>query len=243
MRLRVVGNSHVGALKRGLKRALADQPSRFEEIDVFPIVRAKLELQAFSRLRAGAVELTDTSASDHLADRIGVHRIDGDVWGVCMGLHNISLLRDAFWDHHAPTTVALDDEAPVSGGLVAEIVHAGQEHVQAFLLQLQEAGVPVLVISSPPLRRDHPAVATRRAEVMLEVDRLAREHLAEFADRHQLPFVGPPEQSLDENGFLREEFHSSIVRANDTPDLAHANQEYGRLMMRRVIQTAEDRCL
>lgn len=243
MKLRVVGNSHVGALKRGLGKALEGRSTRFEEIDVFPIVRAKLELESFSRLRAGAVELTDARASSNLADRTGVRRIDGDVWGVCMGLHNVALLRDPFWDHHAPAWIAQGDETPVSRGLTEAIVAAGQHHVQAFLLHLKQAGVPVLVVSSPPLRRDHPSVATRRPEVPLEVDRLARERLTSFAAEHELPFVDYPERARAEDGFLREEFHPKGVRANGTLDRAHANQEYGTLMMRRVIAVAEDRWL
>lgn len=241
MKLRVVGNSHVGALKRGLDQAIKEQPSHFDQIDVFPIVRAKLELEPFSRRSDNGVELIDDHARTNLRERMGVDRIEGDVWGVCMGLHNVVLLRDPFWDQHAPAWIARPEETPVSRALCTAIVEAGQHHVQAFLLHLKEAGIPTMVVAAPPLRRDHPSVANRRPEVPREVDRLAREALAGFAAEHDLPFVQYPDESLADDGFLREEFHSSIVRASGAPDLAHANQQYGTLMMRRVIDVAEQR--
>lgn len=241
MKLRIAGNSHVGALKRGLDQALAQQPTRFEEVQVFPIVRAKLELEPFSRRVGDAVELTDPQSRTHLRERAGVDQIDHGVWGICMGLHNVVLMRDPFWDQHAPSWIATGEEIPVSRSLCEAIVLAGQEHVRAFVLHLKEAGIPVFLISSPPLRRDHPSVASRRAEVPLEVDRLARETLAAFAAQHEIPFVDYPAQALAEDGFLRAEFESTIIRAKGSRDRAHANEEYGALMMRRVIDLAQQR--
>lgn len=240
MKLRVVGNSHVGALKRGLDRALTQQPTRFESVEVFPIVRAKLELEPFSRQVGNAVELTDPQSRSHLSTRAGVDKISDGAWGVCMGLHNVVLLRDPFWDRHAPAWIANEDEIPVSDSLCQAIVLAGQEHVRAFVLQLQDAGIPAFLIASPPLRRDHPSVAERRAAVPLEVDRLARESLIAFAAQHGIPFVEHPTSSVAEDGFLREEYRSRIVRANGSQDRAHANADYGALMMRRVIDLAQE---
>lgn len=243
MKLRIAGNSHVGALKRGLDQALAQQPTGFEEVQVFPIVRAKLELEPFSRRTGDAVQLIDPQSRTHLRERAGVDQIDDGVWGICMGLHNVVLMRDPFWDQHAPSWIATGEEIPVSPSLCAAIVLAGQEHVHAFVLQLKQAGIPVFLVSSPPLRRDHPSVASRRAEVPLEIDRLAREALADFAAQHEIPFVNYPDEALAEDGFLREKFESTIVRAKGSRDRAHANEEYGTLMMRRVIDLAQERWL
>ena len=244
MRLFIAGNSHVAALARAQKGRDGEGSSGFDETRIFPLGPASFELAAFSRVAGRAVEFIEEDARLRLAGRSGMTRIEpGDeVWCLCLGLHTINIVKHPFWRTNHPVTVAANDAAPVSTALCRAIVAAAQDPVRQFLLHLRAAGVPSFAMSSPPLRRDHPASQTCPPLVALELDRLAREEFKAFLEGSDIDFVDHPAEARAEDGFLREDLNR-VARDGAEPDHHHANATYGAWMLDRVLRHAEMRYL
>ena len=241
MRLHVIGNSHVRALEEARRQSADRLRTAFDDVEVAFTAPARFERVPFSQRDDAGVRLRLrqlAAGSDGPGDLIDAR----DVWGVCMGLHTIQLVREAFWDTHEPAHIAAPGAAPVSSSLMAEILAAMQGHVFDFLRDLRDAGVPAFVISSPPLHRDHPALLSRRPEATLEVDRLARESMRSFLREHDLGFVDHPAEVVAPDGFLREEWYAG-ARPSGRPDTSHGSVAYGALMLERAVSFAEDRFL
>jgi len=243
VRLRIIGNSHVRALSAARQQLGDELRTRFDDVEVLFVAPARFERVPFSHVEGARVRLRLRELTAGIEGPADLTSLGADdVWGVCMGLHNVTLVREPFWDTHEPARLASTEAAPVSAALMREIILATQRHVFDFLTNLKRAGIPGFVVASPPLHRDHPAVSLRRPEVMLEVDRLAREEMRRFADEHDIGFVDHPPETVADDGFLREEWYAPD-RPNGRPDTSHGNAAYGALMLRRAVALAEDRFL
>jgi hypothetical protein len=243
VKLWIVGNSHTWALRRAHRELGQSFQSRFDEVTICQVAAARTELEPFSAPGDGAVELTDTGLRRKLRHRGGVNRIAGDdVWAISMGLHNILLVRNSYWDTHEPIGVAQPPAIPVSRGQIEEMVEVLQQPSRQFMLQLKDAGIKAFMVASPPLRRDHPVIASRRPEPSAELDRIARQSMRRFLEVNDIGIVESPAESLDADGLLQQRFEKRDNRGAGV-DVTHADIEYGHLMLRDVVDYAERRWL
>ena len=237
MTIFIGGNSHTGALRKAQKR----DPDLFPDIHIGPFGSGEFESTAFARTEDGLVRFTVDAYRARLIEISGADIFQpGDTWVVMMGTHTARLLAPAFWSNAAPARLLQDnprdkrDFRAVSDRLLAEMIAAGQDNVIAFAQDLRRTGVQVLFAACPPLRRSgHVMRAGVHEDVALFVDRLARQQFMTRLEALEIPFVTPPPETIDADGFMAETF-AKRFRIDGQRDPHHANPEYGRLMLERV---------
>lgn len=232
MKTVVIGNSHVGALKRGADRMALSS----DTLVIAPFGDGVLELSPFSRVVEGRVEFTVAMSAKVLRDLTGLDHLDpGCAWGVCMGTHNVRIYRNRIWRKAAPSEMADAGVRPFSRAVMAAIFDEDLRHVKAFLLQLKASGARVFVVSAPPPRRDGGAAKHGvPLNHIAAIDRMARDHFQAWLAAHDIAFVAPPAESADEDGFLKAEF-AQLVNKRGEPDPHHANTDYGERMVRKIL--------
>ena len=230
MKTLIGGNSHTGALKKGLEEAGAQN-----EIDVFVFGSAVVELAPFSAIENGRVVFTEEEYARNLRRLAGFGDFDPSIrWGLCMGTHNARLYRDRFWREAEPSAIARAGRRPVTLGLMQAMIEQDQKYTRRFITQLKSARAAVFVVSCPPPRRDHAAIdAGTRPEVVQTIDAEARRHFRQWLGDHEVDFVDYPPETADADGFLKLHFAAG-VKENGRLDPHHANEAYGRLMIGAV---------
>lgn len=228
----ICGNSHVGALKRGLKELGADAP---RGIEVFALGSAVIELASFSRREGLSVVLTDEEYAANLKHFAGADALTSDhYWGFCMGTHTTRLFRDQTWATTVPSAICQAGERPMSSGMLDTIIADELRNVLAFFAQMKLAGIDFFVVAAPPPRADHPCFEDGvRPETVLHIDHQLRHTFAAKLADQNITFVTPPPEVITPEGFLKPEFEVGI-KASGKVDRHHANSAYGAIMMQRI---------
>lgn len=226
------GNSHVGALQRGLAAHGGDEvPLR-----IFPFGNGIWETEEFSTVSAGRVILTRPEYAENVEKHTGKRHFDhGDVWGLCLGTHNARIYRLDFWSGAAPSGIARGDARPISNGVLDAMILRDQRHIRTFMTRLKEQSVPFFVVSCPPPRQDHPCFRQGiRRETVAYIDRRSRTLFRDWLAGRRVGFVDIPPDAVTADGFLKPAYNAPD-RPDGAKDPHHANGDYGRLMIRRII--------
>jgi hypothetical protein len=232
----IVGNSHVAALKQG-----ADEIGGLDQVlKIAPFGDGAREYEPFSSVINGQVVFTVEYSASILRKLTGMNAFDPTcTWGICMGTHNTRVYDLPFWLKAAPSRIAKPGVRPVSDAVLNEIIEKEQRFRKVFLRQLMETGVKFFIVSAPSPRRDGSAVRRGISLATIKlVDRMARDHFRDWIAKHNVPIVEPPEETIDEEGFLRDEFAQKLD-AKGGLDPHHANSAYGKLMVQKILDRAE----
>ena len=153
--------------------------------------------------------------------------------------HNTRVYNLSFWLTAAPSKIAKPGFRPISDAVLVEIFEKEQSFRKVFLGQLLETGVKFFIVSAPSPRRDGAAVLRGIQLATIELlDRMARDHFRKWIGKHNIPIVEPPEETIDEEGFLRDEFAQKFTATGEL-DPHHANSSYGEIMVRKILDSAE----
>jgi hypothetical protein len=229
----IIGNSHAGALRRGL--ALLDDT----EQDSFEIIgsAAHFERTAFFKPCPEGVVIIDPDLARRVEWKYGTPVISARTnWGFCFG-HLGFLFKVRPWKLYT-TTIGVDTQEQgkqlVSTGVVRAYAQNVFAHVLEFLACAALANISFTVILGPPPRRNNLAIINSGAplEQILLIDRIGRRVLSDKARALGAPVVDAPPESLDADGFLKSELCAPA--SNGREDNNHANAEYGKLMMCRI---------
>ncbi len=143
--------------------------------------------------------------------------------------------------HRRPSLPLETDAVIVPETLVRTELHhlvgSALGHVLTYLKAQPDSRVAV--VGPPPPKGDHerlkrlippeyPDLVLTPALMRLKLWHVLQEIYQEEAMIHDAEFISPPDTVKDETGFLRPEFWA--------PDLTHANEDYGRLMLSRLAQ-------
>lgn len=231
MKFWICGNSHTGALKKGLEILAPDDL----DLTVFPLGNGRWETTPFSEVKDNMVFLSNTQYAQNMRKWTGGRRITRKaVWGFCMGTHNARIYRQDFWTNAEPSHIAEGQKRPISRGLLDSLILADQFHIRAFIGAVKALGIRSYVISCPPPREDHPCIGRGvRKETVAAIDQRSRFLLRDWLLKQGIDFIDYPSQTGTPDGFLKEEFRQHLA-ANGTKDAHHANVDYGALMMKKV---------
>ncbi len=238
MKFWICGNSHTGALKKGLEILAPDDL----DLTVFPLGNGHWETTPFSNVKDNMVFLSNAKYAENMLKWTGARRITRKaVWGFCMGTHNARIYRQDFWIKAEPSHIAEDHKRPISQGLLDSVILADQFHIREFLGAVKALGIRSYVISCPPPRDDHPCIGQGvRRETVAAIDQRARSLIREWLNTQGIDFIDYPKETRTPDGFLKEKFQH-LWGANGTKDHHHANAEYGALMMKQVLEHIRQR--
>ncbi|WP_253869751.1 hypothetical protein [Promicromonospora umidemergens] len=196
----------------------------------------KIEPYVFSRVADGRVAPIDQNYRSQFHRLSGAPHVSPErLWGFCNINNNSRIFRKPMWQEYAPSHLAHPGASPLSYDVVRAIVERDHHGVRVFFEQLKQVGVEFFAISAPAPRRDHPAARTEYGrDLALYIDALARELWHEWLDERGIAVIEPPAQTIDDDGFLREDLHH--VRATQPPDFTHGNAAYGRMVIAEITQ-------
>jgi hypothetical protein len=243
MKLFILGDSHTVALGLGLQRLIGtDALDASDDVRALKVLSSPLLLDPFFELRDGGVRFLDEAAGAALAELTGRDSLsagDADaVFAFSLGFTAQLLLAQPDWRSFAPWSAGrADGRQLLSSGVVRAIALKHFRHVVDFYRSVRALGLRCLAVASPPLipgdRWFPPEVDP---ELLLEIDLLMRSAMIDALARLGVPTVLPPAR-VHEGGDRRrwrDPRYGSFKGAHD----GHADAEFGRLMVRRILQAA-----
>ena len=229
MRVRIFGDSHTSAMTVACARAPV------EGIDLKArMVGAAADLHSappFFAVRDGRVHITKPGMAERLDKLLGcsyLHR-EGELYGLCMGMHAGRIFRNPAWSQFAPWTIAAElGLQPVTEGAMRTFFMDEAQHVFAFFDALAGCGIRFFILSGAPPRYDHRALKTGTSpRVVRDVVRAYRGFALGHVQSRGYRFIDIPEGVTDEEGFLKPEYHHAL-------DQNHANWAYASLYLRKI---------
>jgi len=233
MAMKIIGNSHVAALRDGLLM-LEEQ-----ERGLFAIsgMAARVERAPFFECRSSDILILDSDLARRVEALSGEPVIKaGSCWGFCFG-HPGVLFNDPGWKRYRSWNLQGEDtKQPISLAALRAFVEHAFVHVLSFFESTARIGASFLILLPPPPRRNGPAIRNLGIsfEQVTTIDRMVRRVLTEKARSLAIPFVDPPPESFDTDGLMKEEFQAPN-RPDGREDPHHANAEYGKRMLLRIL--------
>lgn len=215
--LRIIGSSHVGALKHGLEAL----PLYGElDIKIAGFLDGKNQQQPFHVVTDDAIDLkVQNSRKAAFGNAIGeTIRPDGAIYGLCMFPNSESFYCAPRWLNDYPALLHI-------------IEHL--EHPLKLLEDMRTLGIPCFGIGTPHPRRDNGRIKMSHRKAR-QIDRQLRSECAAAFKTLGLDYLAPPKECHDEEGWLKPEF----CKANDDD---HANGAYGALYMGKIVDYVKER--
>lgn len=232
MKILIIGDSHTGALNRGLVALKnSDQLPRDVHIVIRPLGGGHLLPTTFFR-----------DAGDHaeiLADeyrkafrQLPPKGSSYDAIGLSMPLWPMRVIHGMVWGKHA-LAERINQRRPISNAVFRELVLADQKYVLALADLLQRLGLKVFAVSPPGLFRDHNTLKFIPPAHGLTMFETYRTIMRDALHKHGVDIVDIPAPCLDDEGFMRPEYRHELPQ-----DEHHANAEFGSLMIQSVADWA-----
>ncbi len=234
----IIGDSHVVALAQGYASSTrpADAQNGIQFGKLFPSPAC---LEPFFEASGGRVELLDQEARGVLGDLTGrpcFSAADRDLkFCISLGFTTTVLMSLDTWITHAPWRFNGGGQVQLMSDAVFRALTLHHfRHVLAFYQALRSLDLQCLAVAAPP-----PLIGGEwfskgvDEQVLLLVDVMARQVVAAELRKLGVPCVSPPPESYvgqGPSGLRRPQF-----KGDGAKGFVHANAEYGRLMMDRVL--------
>lgn len=236
MSVRICGNSHIVALRKGY--ASLKKPR--QELNIFPLGGANFDNMAFSRIEGKSVAFNVDQFTELLEKFSQKKAIDNDgIWGLSVGSFFSRLYSTAFWRMAEPSCIARDGIRPMSRGLIEALVAYDQKYVMQFFSQLVTQGIDFFVIIGPPPAKNYTAIEQgTKKETIIYLEKIARNWFRGSLTKMGVAYIDLPKGTHDKDGFLLSEFKLETWN-NGKPDPHHANEKYGILVMNQIFDFLE----
>jgi hypothetical protein len=118
----------------------------------------------------------------------------------------------------------------ISNGLLRRSITDDNKYIISFLKHLRKLGMRVCVIEGPRPFRHNIEVRRTGLKLVKHIDSLYQSVTLDILSRENIPIVAVPETTIDEDGFMLDQFRHANPR-----DKTHGNVDFGAVMMREVI--------
>lgn len=240
MKIALFGDSHIVALGN----ALADLPAPERQFNGTQVKVSKSfsfpdALRPFFQVKDESIAFVSGTTREEMRRTFGSAAIDGSfrdtVLAISMPFTTIRVVRHKTWRTQAPISLGANPRLHgVSSAVLYEATVSHYRHILSFFKALKDAGHTVIAVSGPPPRLDDPRVARYKPDIVLAADSAVRGIMVSELEKIGVPVVLPPEESYvgpNRTGGLREEYYNRR-------DRHHANVQYGKLMLLKVIAEA-----
>ena len=230
MKILVVGDSHTGALNKGLVALVAAGRADLKsQVIVRPLGGGHLLPTPFFEDGGDHAIITEPLYAKNLA-RIPPDKGFAGVIGLCMPLWPMRVQNQIVWSDFClmPTQPG---RHPVSEAVFRQIVLADQAYVLKLIDLLQRQGTRLIAVSPPGLFRDHGTVRKMPGPAALHMFQAYRTIMVDQLVARAVPIVDIPRQCLDAEGYME-----SAYRSEDSGDHHHANAAFGALMIDQIVR-------
>jgi hypothetical protein len=231
-RIILTGDSHLGALRRGLE-TLSDSSLK-ERCIFWPLGFGSAVLEPVHLLDENAQELQ--TIGEQWTNRtfsprtIGAFGEDTFVV-VSLPFQSPRFLRNHDWKKHAPWHLAKAGQVPISDGMLLEMVAHENRHALAMTRDLHLIWPRTIVLESPRPLPDHPILRSTALEVVLHIDIVYRTHARNALSEWGIHVIGQPNSTIGPKGLTLSKFDHE-----DPKDQHHVSAEYGGLALQEVLR-------
>lgn len=155
--------------------------------------------------------------------------------GICAPLYTMGLSLDASLKDYRILGVgeaipeATLKRQPISTSAIRRASLYIQRHMMGYIEVLLKRGVSIFVIEGPRIFKHHRNIPKIGAEMVIGLDGIFRESISEKLRSLGVKIVSTPENSVDENGFMKEGF--GLEKEGDQN---HGNVRFGLLQLERI---------
>ena len=234
MTIKVFGDSHVGALRRGWKH-LMDEGAAPPDVDVefyasdgrywleCSVVETDSNLQ-ISQRRPGGETLKDYVVDKNI-----------DQYFFSSPLHSAPLYRNRAWKACCPWMCVAHNEdlQALSSGAIEHWADRQARRRIDLLDKLCAGGISLAVVEPPkPLKRT-PKMFGIRPDVLIAASNIYRNYVSALLDERGIPIIRTPEETYEDSGFTK-----SVYAPKDMKDYHHGNPLFGSLVMKEIVKFA-----
>lgn len=234
MRILITGDSHTGALNRGLV-ALRAAPDRVQpalpNIRIRPLGGGHLLPTPFFEDAGDYARIVNPEYQRMFAQlppKSDPNAPATQAIGLSMPLWPMRVVHKMVWGR-CTLAERIGSRTPVSRAAFRHAVLADQKYVLALAALLQRQGLLVFAVSPPGLFADHATLRHLAPAHVLHIFNSYRAIMIDQLKQHNIPIVDIPLHCLGADGFMRPEF-----RHEDPKDQHHANAAFGRLILESV---------
>jgi hypothetical protein len=223
-RLVILGDSHLGALKRGLDKLIeSNLQFDFSVIDFHPIANGKGMSRNFFSVVADKIIFNNRARSEFsLTGCDKIVYLSGPI-------HSTRLISYISWTFKGDSQ-AVDIDKVYSSGFLESVILNDCGFMLNFINVLQNNGYLVGVIEAPAPFTSTAFFRRNSAATIKYIDWKYRSFVKGFLIQNNVEIIELPRDCLDSNGFMLD-----IYRGGDS---THANDVYGVRMMKLIIQQA-----
>ncbi|WP_323036653.1 hypothetical protein [Pararhodobacter sp.] len=227
MKLLLIGDSHIGALKRGHDHLVAqNETDPAVSLTILPLANGANLSQPFWEPAEGYARIIDEEVRDRM-DRVPPEGLSFDAIGFSMALWHGRVMRRMVGGNHC--LPGMRSGRPISRAVFRKMVEADHAHILGLLDHFHAQGQPVFSIAPPAVFRDSQAIGRIGAERVLGIFQAFQEIMRAELAKRVAPVIDFPPECLDDEGYMR-----ALYKHPDPMDPHHANEAFGVLMIRRI---------
>lgn len=225
MKILVTGDSHVGALNRGLMQlSVAGKTDRSVEISILPLGGGHLLPTPFFRDAGDHAEIVEPEYRRNMP-RLPPVSPQYDAIVLSMPLWPMRLQHVITWQKFA-LAEHLKGRKTISHLAFKTLVLQDQKYVLELIDLLNRSGVLVAAIAPPRLFRDHSTLKHLPATQALTCFDTYLQIMRAELEARSVSVIDLPSKCCDAEGFMLQKF-----RHEDPEDGHHANADFGALMV------------
>jgi len=235
----VLGDSHTGALQRGLDLRLRERPddARLASLQVRPFGPAHLMCTPFFEREGDHLALRPPEFRRRVPRVPFAHlrREAMPLHALCAPLHAARVYRSLEWQRLDPPGI---DEGglAVSASMLARVVDDDQRHVMAFVEALLALQLPLVVMEPPRPYAHHPSVIGAGAARIVAVDAFYRARMRGWLASRSVPVIDVPADCVGPDGLM-----DPAYRNPSDEDQHHGSPAFGARMIDALLAWKESR--
>lgn len=235
-RILLIGDSHLGAVKRGYNL----EPDRYPGISFSGLGKGGVARNRFFEVddTGDSVRITAESWNKLEFSRSGMGDTPlPDLLVISLPMNTSRILRDFSWDTHVPWLLKRhESEVAISDAFADCLIDQDSCHATDYAIALSSLGISVAVLEAPRFFEDAIFLKRCRLDVIQHVDTLYRERVGQRLAPHDIGIISQPPQTISDLGTTKMAFNNENPR-----DVHHANAAYGQLALDQIQSFAAKR--
>ena len=230
MKILITGDSHTGAIARGLQMLEKEGSSSYGDIVmVKPLGGGHLLPTPFFRDVGSHAEIVDPIYKKHFS-QLPPLSLSVDAIGLSMPLWPMRVIHKIVWGHSS-LAESLNGRTPISHAVFRQMVLSDQAYVLRLAELLKRLNIPVAAVSGPGLFADHATLRHLNPVHVLGIFNEYREIMLSELRSREISVIDVPSECLGDDGFMRAEF-----RHEDPEDEHHANADFGAKIIQKIVE-------
>jgi len=233
MKITICGDSHLSAVYQACESY--PEIKKDHTLDFAPFGNSEVSHAPYYEINSEKVTLT-AERYRTMVSEVSLAQDSFDVLAISLPFHTLRIVRHArLWKNYALASLNIEDRAALSNATFRAMVLDQQKHNISLVKELTKLGKKVIVIESPKIFEYHVLFESIPKDIALAADNLYRETMNAVFEKMNVDVLPCPAECVQED----EPLMKLEYKPRREGDMHHANSEWGKLVIRDLIQMAE----